>query len=37
MTAAWRDELENARGAIARAERIAGGDINEAWRPERTG
>jgi fructosamine-3-kinase len=34
MTAAWRDELENALGAIARAERIAGGDINEAWRLE---
>ena len=31
---AWRDELEGALGAIARAERIAGGDINDAWRLE---
>lgn len=34
MTAAWRDEVARALGAIARAERIAGGDINEAWRLE---
>jgi fructosamine-3-kinase len=31
---AWRDELEGALGAIARADTIAGGDINHAWRIE---
>ena len=31
---AWRGALEDALGAIARAERISGGDINDAWRVE---
>jgi fructosamine-3-kinase len=33
---AWRSELAAALGAIARAEPIAGGDINDAWRVELT-
>lgn len=31
---AWRTELAATVGAIARAESIAGGDINDAWRVE---
>src|ERR1044071_6799843 len=34
MTAGWRSELAVALGAIGRAESIAGGDINDAWRVE---
>jgi fructosamine-3-kinase len=33
-TEAWRSELAGALGPIARAERISGGDINDAWRVE---
>lgn len=32
--AGWRVELEGALGAIARADAMAGGDINDAWRVE---
>src|SRR5262245_151654 len=35
--AAWRSELAVALGAIGRAESIAGGDINDAWRVELAG
>jgi fructosamine-3-kinase len=31
---AWRGELEGALGPIARADRISGGDINDAWQVE---
>lgn len=32
MTGGWRDDLAGALGAIARADPVAGGDINDAWR-----
>jgi fructosamine-3-kinase len=32
--AGWRAELPRTLGAIARAESIAGGDVNDAWRVE---
>jgi len=34
VSEAWRRALEDALGPIARAERISGGDINDAWRVE---
>ena len=34
MTEAWRADLAATLGPIARAESIAGGDINDAWRVE---